>query len=160
MHPRTFDRLVALAATATRRRATGALAGGVLAAAVGALLGPAPAAASARSRCLLLGGVFVKKGTCHCAATCGTGPFGCGRGSAECTCLRTPGGHGFCALGGVFAFTGCARDADCPKGQRCGTFACPAAGGACTTAADCAMTGAACIRGTCAFTTCAPRCGG
>jgi hypothetical protein len=101
--------------TVSRKRALTVL-GGAIAAAVAPALAPqqARAGGKARKRCRNKGGVYMAKGTCHCASD------GCNltcHGNPDCHCYETVEGRGFCA--GVGSTGGCNTTADCQAGEVC-----------------------------------------
>ena len=159
MHERGFDTLAKLVSerSGSRRKALqvvgAALAGGSL----GSLFSR-EADASAKKRCKKKGGTYLRKGGCHCAFKCGdSSSFSC-NGRADCTCLRTVGGRGYCAQGNVFAFAGCSASSECATGQECIIPDCPGSGTSCSSPTDCTTAGTACINGTCQFTSCVDPC--
>ena len=151
--------------TISRRRAL-RLAGGALLAAVVPPLFPREAEARnrAKRRCRRKGGIYLSRGTCHCAITCAlaSDQFTC-QSNPACTCIMTVTGRGFCAQGTGGRPSGCSSTADCEPSldEVCVVNpGCPTSGGSCTTSAECRAINSnyACVNGTCQLTACASPC--
>jgi hypothetical protein len=150
--------------TISRRRAL-KLAGGALLATVVPPLFPREAEARnrAKRRCRRRGGIYLSRGTCHCAITCdfASDQFTC-QSDPGCTCFMTVTGRGFCAKGtGRTAV--CSSSADCEPSlnEVCVVNpGCADSGGTCTTSAQCQSSNPnyACVNGTCQLTACASPC--
>lgn len=117
MDSKTFDAFAkSLNNSLSRRRAMQGVLGGAIAAAGMPLLAPRSAGAGSRAkkRCRNKGGVYVEKGTCHCASN------GCNltcHGNPDCHCYETTEGRGFCA--GIGHTKDCTTTADCNAGEVC-----------------------------------------
>jgi hypothetical protein len=138
--------------------------GAVIVAAVVPSLDPPLAAAGTRAqkRCRRKRGLYLSKGTCHCAPKCvGNNPdkFHCR--SDACYCYETvdppPDKVGFCAsIAGNYSEPGCQTSAECEdQTRRCVMTGFPTP--SICTACPCG-TGQACIDGVCRHTHCVPPC--
>jgi hypothetical protein len=138
----------------SRRRAL-KLVGGALLAVVLPPLFPKPVLAITKKKCKRVGGIFQKKGNCHCAQTCSAGSFACG-GNNDCRCLEKAAGGGFCGdFSGTIVGSDCLTKG-CPSGQTCIVMRdCANSGDPCTTSALC-PSGMGCVNNTRQFTTCPP----
>jgi hypothetical protein len=117
MDSKTFDGIAkSLNISLSRRRAMQSVLGGTVLAAVPPTLMPRSAAAGrkAKKRCRKRGGVYLDKGTCHCAS------HGCDltcHGNPSCHCYQTTEGRGFCA--GIGSTGNCTTTNDCEAGEAC-----------------------------------------
>lgn len=145
-------------AAASRRRIV-ALAGGLLMMGLPNAGDATAGAGKARRRCLKKGGVYIRRGACHCGQTCAAATP-CGR-KPGCVCRATAEGRGFC-VGLMSPSYGCSSTSECETGFTCTVeFACAGTGQACTTGADCKTISPdlGCIDDACQATYCANPCG-
>ena len=78
-----------------------------------------------RRRCRRKGGTPLEKGNCHCAFNCGADPgqFACQ--NADCVCLKTAEGKGFCADNQAFCPPQtCSSSSQCLPGSKCVVSGC------------------------------------
>jgi len=151
-------------ATGSRKQMLKVVGGVILAAVVPSLDPPLGAAGTrAQKRCRRKHGLYLSKGTCHCAPKCvGNDPdkFHCR--SDACFCYETvdppPDKVGFCAsITGNYSQPGCRSTSECKEpGTRCVPVLFPTNCPACPPA-TCAS-GQACINGVCKYTYCVPPC--
>ena len=150
--------------TISRRRAL-KLAGGALLAAVAPSLFPREAEAlnRAKRRCRRKGGIYFRKGECHCARTCTSQAslvFNC-HGSLSCGCFETVEGTSFCG-GTTSSDFGCSSTSQCSfSGYKCVVHGgCSPGGQSCNTQQDChnIQPYLACINGICQSTNCVSPC--